>query len=80
MDRPFNKLCILWLCTCSDMVAVTNHDLFFVQDSYCIHASYSDKGDYVIVNKWIAGGRIFNVFNAVKNKHISINVFREYDG
>lgn len=30
------------------------------------------KGDYVIVNKWIAGGRIFNVFNAVKNKHISI--------
>ena len=25
------------------------------------------KGDYVIVNKWIAGGRIFNVFNAVKN-------------
>ena len=63
MDRPFNKLCILWLCTCSDMVAVTNHDLFFVQDSYCI---------YVIVNKWIAGGRIFNVFNAVKNKHISI--------
>lgn len=33
------------------------------------------KGDYVIVNKWIAGGRIFNVFNAVKNKHISIKTY-----
>ena len=43
LKDTFNKLCILWLCTCSDMVAVTNHDLFFVQDSYCIHASYSDK-------------------------------------
>jgi hypothetical protein len=41
IDRLINF--VLWLCTCSDMVAVTNHDLFFVQDSYCIHASYSDK-------------------------------------
>lgn len=30
------------------------------------------KGDYVIVNKWIVGGRIFNVFNVVKNKYILI--------
>lgn len=30
------------------------------------------KGDYVIVNKWIAGGRLFNVFDAVRNKNVSI--------
>lgn len=66
MDRPFNKLCILWLCTCSDMVAVTNHDLSsFRIPTASMHPTLI-KGDYVIVNKWIAGGRIFNVFNAVK--------------
>lgn len=72
MDRPFNKLCILWLCTCSDMVAVTITTFSsFRIPTASMHPTLI-KGDYVIVNKWIAGGRIFNVFNAVKNKHISI--------
>lgn len=31
------------------------------------------KGDYVIVNKWIAGGRIFNVFNACIYKQLLLN-------
>lgn len=72
MDRPFNKLCIygcvlalIWL-----LLQITTFSSFRIPTA-SMHPTLI-KGDYVIVNKWIAGGRIFNVFNAVKNKHISI--------
>ena len=29
-------------------------------------------GDYVLVNKWIMGGRVFNVMDALDDKQVSI--------